>query len=391
MKWIPYSYLFLMLCTLLSCNNQASKASETDDAETQQPSDSKNTSTSNKTFYKRYEGTIANQPVTVYLQKEGNLFWGSYYYTKTGKPIEINGQQGSQKDSLYLYEYDITQFEQSNEPPQWMIRYEEDSLIGKWSNPNTKKSFSILLNESYPSGSYQFIMKNFMDSVMAYPGKTSSPQATSDYSLVWMDETTKGASSFNSLILQALYIHEKDLAIGIKKKNDSFFSSYKEDMKQDTPMDEQEMNSPSWNYSQSLHCILRYNAQDIVAIEQSYYSFLGGAHGNYYSTFLNIDMLQNKSLQLSDVLNIDSASLQKILETSFRKDYHLPITKPLTGILFDPYLATTDNFYISEKGLLFVYNPYEVAAYAVGQINVFVSYTQLNKYLREDFKKRIQL
>src|SRR5690606_2206218 len=143
------------------------------------------------------------------------------------------------------------------------------------------------------------------------------------------------------------------------------------------------------HYDATTHYSIRYNENGWVVIEQAYFSYTGGAHGNYGSFFSNYDVAGKKKWTLQDVVVADSASLQQLLEQQFRKDYHLPAPKPLTEWLFEKHLAVTDNFYLNEKGLNFLYNPYEVAPYAVGQIEVFIPYTLLDPYLTAAFKKRI--
>lgn len=387
MNHIITATALLFITSLIACGNStsSSKIQETNSENKELTT----TPTPSTNIYKRYEGTIANQQVVVYWQQEDSLIWGSYYYTKIGKPIELNGRAST--DSLRLDEYNQQSFEARNiESPIWRIIQRGDSLIGKWWNPNNKKSFEILLKEKQAMGSHSLAHRKFIDSVTAFPGNPKSPQAQSEYSLVWMEATSEKAGIFNQQILNSLYIGGTDLAAGIRLKNDSFFATYKEHMKQEDATNEEDKFGATWNYFQSTHDIIKYNSKDIVAVEHSYYSYMGGAHGNYYSNFSNIDLQQGKALQVTDVLKADSSTLQKLLETAFRKDYQL-VGKSLEEVLFDPYLATTDNFYITEKGLQFVYNPYEVAAYAVGQLYVFLPYAVLGNYLQDNFKKRMQL
>jgi hypothetical protein len=91
------------------------------------------------------------------------------------------------------------------------------------------------------------------------------------------------------------------------------------------------------------------------------------------------------------VITADSARLQPIVEAAFRKQQGLKPSDSLNTILFENHLATTDNYYFTNKGLGFYYFPYEVAAYAVGPIQVFVTFAELKPYLRPDFASRLKL
>src|SRR5690606_30973136 len=127
-----------------------------------------------------------------------------------------------------------------------------------------------------------------------------------------------------------------------------------------------------------------------LAMEIMNYEYTGGAHGNYGSRFINFDIEEEKIISLNDIMEIDAVLFQKILEKQFRKDYHIG-HKKLSTVLFNDSLTTTENFYINQKGLSFLYNPYEIASYAQGQMEVFIPYAVLRTYLHKGFKERMNL
>jgi len=74
-----------------------------------------------------------------------------------------------------------------------------------------------------------------------------------------------------------------------------------------------------------------------------------------------------------------------MINSSARKKYGLDLNKPMTDAgFFVEYIDPTDNFYVTKDGMGFFYNQYEVAPYALGPIEIFVSYRDLNRILRED-------
>jgi len=344
--------------------------------------------------YKRYEGTIAKLPVVVLLQENEGVVEGSYYYEKTGNSIAINGSPINGTDSVVLYEYDRSYFVQGTEaPPIWNVIMNGKEIKGRWTDPNKNKSYEIALTESYPEGVQLFRMVNYYDSVIAFPEKgAESPKARTSYTLpLLISKNTSSEAWFTAQLKQLLDIRDSQLSVGVKNKMDSFLKSYQDELgTQDSTMNE-EMLSPSWNYEESVEFSIAYNAHQMITLSQYYYDYMGGAHGNYSTFFTNLDLQLQKIWKLSDVLHTDSTTLQRLLETAFRKEYRIPAPKPLTELLFDSTLATTDNFYICEKGLKFLYNPYEIASYADGQITLFIPYTQLKNYLTEAFKKRMGL
>ena len=81
-------------------------------------------------------------------------------------------------------------------------------------------------------------------------------------------------------------------------------------------------------------------------------------------------------------------NLQSLLETQFRKDRNLKSNEPLTeGGLFENKIEPNDNFFLTSKGIGFNYMPYEIGPYALGEIDIFIPFSQLTSYLQPAIKK----
>ena len=119
---------------------------------------------------------------------------------------------------------------------------------------------------------------------------------------------------------------------------------------------------------------------------------MGGAHGNYNTRFLSFDLIANKEITLQDILNkAGIKKLNPLLEKYFRKKMKLSNTDPLTDAgLFENKISPNENFYATTKGLGFSYSPYEIAAYAMGEISIFIPFHELNNYLQPGFRKLIR-
>lgn len=340
-------------------------------------------------FYKRYEGMIAEQPVVMYLEKDDSSYTGYYYYSKIGRPITLSGNAIG-KDSLLLQEYPVGNTYSDTEIPQLHCAFSGEGIVGEWSSKDKKHAVS--LKEKYASGSYGFEMKKYHDTAMLV-NDPKSPVASSSYKIPLATGNSEDAKWLNEQIKKSLNGNNSNgtLENVIKTNTDKFFAGYRSDNQEEVKTYTGKPDGYPYhlNYDETTNYSVRYNENGWVTIEESSYSYTGGAHGNYASSFANYDVVNKKELNLQDVINADSTTLQQVLEQQFRKDYNLPAPKALTEILFDPHLATTDNFYLNEKGLGFLYNPYEVAPYVVGQIEIFVPYTVLSNYLTAEFKKRI--
>ncbi|MBD2752899.1 DUF3298 and DUF4163 domain-containing protein [Spirosoma validum] len=117
------------------------------------------------------------------------------------------------------------------------------------------------------------------------------------------------------------------------------------------------------------------------------YAYTGGAHPNSNLSFYTFDLDSGRMLTLADMVT-DTTSLLGVVEKAFRKQQEL---SPHTNLEEQGYFLRDGHFFLpanvglSMEGLVFYYNPYEIAAYAVGPIQVTVPYAQLTGILRSDW------
>ena len=101
--------------------------------------------------------------------------------------------------------------------------------------------------------------------------------------------------------------------------------------------------------------------------------------------------VNRKKLKLNDIITIEGRKkLSAFLAKALRIQFKLKPTEPLTEVLFENTIAPTENFYLTGKGIGFSYSPYEVAAYALGEINLFIPFKELETYLQPTIKKLLQ-
>ena len=134
---------------------------------------------------------------------------------------------------------------------------------------------------------------------------------------------------------------------------------------------------------------INYNDNGYVVIDFLADAYTGGAHGNYSSTMFCLDVQNKKQLVLNDIIKIDSNTLERILERNLRKEYNIKSKDALNTVLFDDFIKPNKNFYFNANGIAFMYNPYEVASYAQGQIVIFIPYSDVKAYLVPAFAQRM--
>ncbi len=103
--------------------------------------------------------------------------------------------------------------------------------------------------------------------------------------------------------------------------------------------------------------------------------FMGGAHGNTATLI--------RSYSLKDGIPIDfveryGVRLKELAEQKFRAHHSISTNEPLNdaGFIFpEEGFILPDNIGYSSKGLILIYNPYEVAPYSTGttELNIAIS------------------
>ena len=127
-------------------------------------------------------------------------------------------------------------------------------------------------------------------------------------------------------------------------------------------------------------------SEPYLVVEEAAYYYTGGAHGNYGIGFYNFDQRTGQLLTLDDLFRPEyQATLEEVTEQYFKKKF---LKAGMTnyseaGFYFDDDQFTmTDNFAILPDSLLFVYNPYEIAPYAMGMSEVTVPKSALKSILK---------
>lgn len=135
-------------------------------------------------------------------------------------------------------------------------------------------------------------------------------------------------------------------------------------------------------YDSETNMLVELNDGKWLTVSISNFSYTGGAHGNYGTYYLTIDVGNRKKLGLEDVFKPGyEAVLIPLLEKKVREYFEMEPDTPLNEFLFENKVPVTDNFGLLKDGILFDYPPYEIASYAAGEISFLVSYEEISDIL----------
>ncbi|MGN6567201.1 MAG: DUF3298 domain-containing protein [Flavipsychrobacter sp.] len=285
-----------------------------------------------------------------------------------------------------LYASQVSRINENSDDSLQITFFKGGKIGGMWYMKEGNKG--VIANEDYSNGSYKFKTMEVNDSLVLDMGNVHN-DATITYTLLLGDT----AYSKEQLSLIADGNREllgcnagAGLSECIKGHIDSFFAMYRSDMRDMATEEHSETN----NYYESFDEYVDYNEHDIVSLELVSSSYTGGAHGYYFSRFYNVDLQNNKRITLGDVIKTDTVALRGIIEAEARSYFNMGKDTPLNAFLLVDTIPYTENFYISSKGLIFSYAPYEIAAYVYGQVNILVPYDKLKNLLREGFMGRVR-
>jgi hypothetical protein len=122
-----------------------------------------------------------------------------------------------------------------------------------------------------------------------------------------------------------------------------------------------------------------------IALRLDNVDYVGGAHANPISLFLNYDLQTHQPIALDSLLQPGAVQkLNTIAEQIFRKNEGLTPTSSLSEAYFfeNNTFKLNDNFTITNTGLQFMYNPYEIKPYAAGKTILTIPFAQIKDLIR---------
>lgn len=115
----------------------------------------------------------------------------------------------------------------------------------------------------------------------------------------------------------------------------------------------------------------------------------GGAHGINQLLTMNFDTRTGRLLTMKDIFASGyEQPLQEMLLQALMEKTGLNSLTALheKGYLYSMDIFPAENFILGDETITFVYNPYEIAPYALGSTELTLPYSQLSKILNYSFE-----
>lgn len=328
------------------------------------------------TGYYYFTGTIDKYPVTFQLYRINDKFSGTYYYNSTEEAIDVYGEM----DKNHFLK--LTHSDNEGTAQEVLSgNFKDSSFAGTWSSKGKLLSFRVAPKRDNSGLSFDYIYtegskklpkkEDIYRSELSYDAATVWPTASSTHAATNLikEEIFKefGAKSGQGEIGKVMIKEKNDILSGDKNKE----------------------GIETYEVSKKIQ--VEYRNEKLLTLSSFDYVDGGGAHGNYGTSYINIDLVHNRVLDITDIIDTLACRdlLSSLLEKKFRAMNNVKKEEKLSEYLFNDSINPNDNFSLTSKGIRFNYNPYEIAAYAFGEISLYIPFKELSSCLKPEFKKLI--
>ncbi|MCJ7935472.1 MAG: RsiV family protein [Chryseobacterium sp.] len=202
----------------------------------------------------------------------------------------------------------------------------------------------------------------------------------------------------NKTLLDSIYFQDKGIKDFSKTGLQNYLETGKKDYFSSVKNDNKDWVSDmtyAQNWYSSSYMNLISNANGYMHIQYVGSGYEGGAHDNYGFSERVFDLRNNKKLELKDITSMPKAKIEAILMKNINKmnsgttDENGEVKN--SEMLLVEKIPATNNFYFDDKNLYFHYSPYEIAAFAAGDITIPISWEELIGTLNTEFKERMKI
>ncbi len=318
------------------------------------------------------KGELAGEyPVSMTLAFEKDTIVGSYVFSNS-EPMKLSGKI---EDDSYRFWATV---ENEGIVDTTGVFVLDKAFNGVWQN--TDRTGRNLGNDikrvdlEPASESFQSyrVRKYLYEYDIPFPGKPgSSTSVNFDIEYLELIGSTQAVTFINRLMREE-YVEAA--------KNSG--SMYNDVLKQIA-----EFGDGPFGISNISHYSVEYADDRLVSINNSGYSYAGGAHGISY--YIN----QVYSLETGEIITLDEIfkdGENRKLVALLRKKL-LEVREGKSSYFEFDQIRLNGNFLVNDRGIEFTYGHYEICAYAIGMPTVFFSWDELKSFVRKDSPVRYLL
>lgn len=148
-------------------------------------------------------------------------------------------------------------------------------------------------------------------------------------------------------------------------------------------------SSGTFNYEDEIVCDIVYLENNIFAFQAKHFIYTGGAHPNHSTQNCTIDLLTSKVIHQEDLFDEEGISaITTYIKNDLLKQYKEMMQTDVetledVGFFNSSEIVPNNNFLVTDRGITFTYNPYEIAPYAIGSPEVTIPYEFIKLYIKQ--------
>jgi hypothetical protein len=229
----------------------------------------------------------------------------------------------------------------------------------------------------------------------------NSPYCDFSIDFTYLNEADSIAMHMNRII-QGEFLGYDYAALEPEVAVDSFKNTYLVDYRNEVgPIFEKEREKassedeiPAWfSQTYSLVTFVEEGRSGVVNATANYFVDMGGAHPNQWARWINLDFVTGRILAKDEVFHLEAGAdietilLKKLIsmQAEAHPDMQVNSLEDLQnmGFLQHTNMFIPDNFLLSKRGMLFLFNRYDIAPYSAGEIVIEVPYEEIGHLLKK--------
>lgn len=130
---------------------------------------------------------------------------------------------------------------------------------------------------------------------------------------------------------------------------------------------------------------VKSHQNNVLTLKYSGDGYSGGAHGYYFETYKTFDLKNNKVISQADIFkNPTDQNWNKILQN------HIDQPEQKEMLLVNN-VELNNNFFFDQEKITFVYNQYEITAYAAGVVYITLNFKDVKEQLKPEFIQQFNI
>jgi hypothetical protein len=346
------------------------------------------------TFYKHFTGNLdSNMFISCDLiSQNGTVSAWYYYYFENpgsansflyGKTTSLSGKINGK---------DVLLWETYNEASKFKGVFGETfSIKGTWQKKESDKPIPFELVEDYSRGSISLSCYSLQDEHILLNGDNAnknSPKASIDLFVIYPDQVGDKAlqSRMDTIITKFLLNKKQSISSPqtlLEDIRNSYFDSY---IKSTEGINKESLSAFKWEKITKMD--LMYNENHVLSFKFEKFINTGGSSGLKMNKFFVFNTLNNKRIKIDDLIKESSLNLlDELLNKKLRELNGIMPEENLGEVgFFTDFIQHTENFYLNNDGIGFLYNVYEIAPLTSGTTEIFLTFKELKELLKPGHK-----